>query len=257
MVDVMIDKYDCQKGFTLVEILIALFIFAMVTTLSLLGLKNVIDSQQVIESHAVQLHEMELSQLILQRDFTQIIDRPITDEDNQLQPSIYGRNDFIEFTKAGYINPLAMEDRSELQRVAYYLKNNQLIRQSWAQLDRTQNTPAVEKVLMNNILKIQFRYLDNKGVFHDQWPAPGTIITSRSINVNQQQSTNQSNSNQQLLQPSLNSNNSNQQQIQSPTNAANPAQPPTIPTAIEMIITIDRLGQLDRVFAIPGVGLNG
>lgn len=266
----MLDKQDCQKGFTLIEIMIALFIFAIVTTLSLIGLKNVVDSQQIIDTHVAQMHELELSQLILQRDFEQIIDRTIIDQNNQLQPSIYGNNNYIEFTRAGYINPLAMEDRSELQRVAYYIKNNQLIRRSWAQLDRTQNTPTIDKVLINNVLKIQIRYLDDKGVFHDQWPLQGTNIVPRTLTANQQGSTNQSNPNQQQSQTAPGANNTNQQQAQITSNANNPNQqqtqannpnqpppPPMIPKAVELIMTIDRLGQLDRLFAIPGVGLNG
>ncbi len=254
----MIAINDNQNGFTLLEIMVALFIFAMVTTLSLIGLKNVIDAQQIIERHVAQLHEMELSQLILQRDFDQIIDRPIIDQNNQIQPSVYGNNNYIEFTRAGYINPMAISDRSELQRVAYFVQNNQLIRRSWAELDRTQNTPVVDKVMMNNVINIKLRYLNYKGEFIDQWPAPNTQNISAAYNPAPPPTTiNPTGSNPQQTQAQPNAANSNPQATPTTTNANQPPPPPTVPKAIEMIITINKLGQLDRIFAISGVGFNG
>lgn len=216
-----------QQGFTLLEIMVALLIFAIVATMSLIGLKNVIETQQLIENHVAALHDMELSQLIIQRDFEQIIDRTITDQNDQKQQSLLGDKGYIEFTRTGYINPLAIADRSELQRVAYFVRNNRLIRQSWAELDRTPNTPSTQKVLLGNVSQIQFRYLDYKGAFHDQWVNPALAATGtptgtqNGINVNPQQL------------------------------------PPSLPRAVEVILTFEKAGQLDRVFFIPGVGFNG
>lgn len=220
MKKILID-YESQNGFTLLEIMVALFIFAIVTTISLIGMKNVIETQQIIETHVANMNEMQLAMIIMQRDFSQVIDRTITDQNNQQQHSLMGNNNYIEFTRSGYINPMASSDRSEMQRVAYFVKNNQLIRMSWAELDRTQNTPAIQKVLIDNVYNLHFTYLDYQGVFHDQWPLSSSVV------------------------PSTQNSQVSQQQL------------PTLPRAVDVLFSFTKSGQLERFFVIPGVGFNG
>lgn len=215
--------YELQKqnGFTLLEIMVALFIFAIVATISLIGMKNVIETQQIIETHVAIMNKMQLAMIIMQRDFSQVIDRTITDQNNQQQPSLMGNNTYIEFTRSGYVNPMAFADRSEMQRVAYFIKNNQLIRMSWAELDRTQNTPAIQKVLLDNVYDLHFTYLDYQGVFHNQWPISSSVIPpTQNIQISQ-------------------------------------LQPPTLPRAVDVLFSFTKSGQLERFFVIPGVGFNG
>ncbi len=210
-----------QKGFTLLEIMVALFIFAIITTISLVSMKNVIETQQIIERHVATMNKMQIAMLIMQRDFTQVMDRSIVDQNNQQQSSVMGNNNYIEFTRSGYINPMALSDRSELQRVAYFVKNNQLIRISWTHVDRTKNTPAIQKILLDNVNQIRFRYLDYHNNFQDQWPPASNIVPSN--------------------QPA----NAQQQKI------------PTVPKAIDVQFGFTQLGQLERLFVIPGIGFNG
>jgi general secretion pathway protein J len=211
---------NTQKGFTLLEIMIALFVFAIVASISLMSMKNVIETQRVIENHVVAMNKMQFAMIIMQRDITQVIDRSIIDQSNQQLPSLTGNSNYFEFTRSGYINPMAISDRSELQRVAYFFKNKQLVRMSWAHLDRTKNTPAIQKILLDNINDIHFRYLDYKNVFQNQWPPPSNAI---SINKSQQQPP-------------------TQQQL------------PSVPKAVEVLFRFNQLGQLDRLFVVPGVG---
>src|SRR3989338_8818252 len=118
-----------RKGFTLIEILVALFIFALLAIIVAVGMHSILQTRTRIEKIDQNLQNVQMALSLMQRDFAQIIDRPVSDGYGDVQealvvPSIYE----IAFTCAGYLNPLAAENRSELLRVSYLVQGNQLIR---------------------------------------------------------------------------------------------------------------------------------
>ena len=66
-----------NKGFTLLEILIALFIFTILSMMLVKSLHSVIDLSSRTDQHATRLRQMQMALLILSRDIEQIVDRPI------------------------------------------------------------------------------------------------------------------------------------------------------------------------------------
>lgn len=168
-----------KKGFTLLELMVALFIFAIVAILAIRGLQNVLLAEHTIDAHADSLAKTQLHMIILQNDFNQIMVRPIIDQNGVQQPALIGTTNSIEFTHGGYINPLAVATRSTMQRVSYLLEKDRLVRTSWAQLDRTPQTPLQKNTLFNKVTDLKFQYLNNKGKFYDHWPLqPNAPISS-------------------------------------------------------------------------------
>jgi general secretion pathway protein J len=161
-------RKDCF-GFTLIELMVALFIFAIVAMLAIGGLRSVLHTTTTINQHNQRLGECQLAGLIMSRDFTQIANRPIMIAENNEQPSLLGESDHIEFTRMGYMNPLAQFPRGTLQRTGYFLKNNQLIRETWPVLDRISETYPVQRVLLSNVSSLRFLYIDNNLQETDQW----------------------------------------------------------------------------------------
>src|SRR5579862_1725987 len=132
--------YNNKRGFTLLEILIALFIFSIVSMIMVSGLHTVFNSQSAAEKHAAALTKLQIAFLVMSHDLEQVINRPITNAKKIVEGPFIGTHDTVTFTHAGFANPLGSLQRSTLQRTAYSLGNEQLIRSIWPVLDQTQKT---------------------------------------------------------------------------------------------------------------------
>ena len=161
-----------SHGFTLLELLVAVAIFSVLSAMAYGGLRNVIDNSQQTELAMQRLQEVQLAMLKISRDFNQLSQRSIRDEfGNDRDYIVTGEagDIFIEFSRNGRRNPAELQ-RSHLQRVAYKLEENQLFRLDWPHLDRTQEMQPYESVLLTDVESAGIRFLDNNNEWHDQWP---------------------------------------------------------------------------------------
>lgn len=163
-----------QNGFTLIEIMLALFIFAILAMIAATGLFAVIKSRDITTKHVNRLLALQIANVIIQRDILQAIDRPITDKNGQPLPAFILKNNYMEFTRAGFTNPFGTYRRSNLQRVAYVYQGNDLIRETWLHLDRAPTAKPTKKVLLKNILKYKVILLGNDKKTYNSWPLPRT-----------------------------------------------------------------------------------
>ncbi len=69
-----------QQGFTLLELLIASIIFALMAVMAYGGLANVMDSSEISKTALQRLKQLQQTVSILDRDLSQIVRRPIRDE---------------------------------------------------------------------------------------------------------------------------------------------------------------------------------
>lgn len=163
-----------QQGFTLIEIMIALLIFAIIATITTAVLSSTINSASVTQRYAKNTEQLNIALSLFSSDITQTIDRPITDKNGMQEVSLKGNLDNITFTHTGAVNPLSQYKRSTLQRVKYSLRNHQLIRTTWPVLDQVSTTKPSNRVLLDNVESIRFGYFyqqDNRpGVFKTNWP---------------------------------------------------------------------------------------
>ena len=160
------------EGFTLLELLVAVAVFAILSSMAYGGLRNVIDNSQQTELSMQRLQQVQLAMLKISRDFTQLSQRNIRDEYGN--PNNYimageGSDVFIEFSRGGRRNPAQLQ-RSHLQRVAYKLEEKTLSRLHWPHLDRTQEMQAYESVLLEDVENASIRFLDNNNEWHNEWP---------------------------------------------------------------------------------------
>lgn len=160
------------RGFTLLELLVAVAVFAVLSAMAYGGLRNVIDNSRQTDVSMQRLQQVQLAMLHISRDFTQLSQRSIRDEYGNNQNYIItgdGGDIFIEFTRGGRRNPAELL-RSHLQRVAYKLEENKLSRLHWPQLDRTQEMQPYESILLEDVETAAIRFLDSNDEWHDEWP---------------------------------------------------------------------------------------
>lgn len=163
-----------SRGYTLIEILIALFIFAILSAIVVMAISNVFTADKSQTSKLKRLSEVQLAITLLERDLQQIINRKIIDSAGNKMNAIHihgiKARDGIEFTRAGFVNPLGLQNRSSLQRVHYYLDNNALYRATYPVLDQTRSSVKQARLILTDINSLSWIFFDSNNNSYTTWP---------------------------------------------------------------------------------------
>jgi len=168
------------RGFTLLEILVAVAVFAMFSALAYGGLMQLLDSQERLNAEQQYWRTLDRGLQQMADDLSHARTRPVRDIDGQLVPAFVGRPTdiralappFIEMTRGGlYVLDDAV--RADIQRVAYRLDDGRLLRVTWPVLDRSPTSKPIEMPVLNGIDDIKVRFYANTNNWVDQWPAGG------------------------------------------------------------------------------------
>jgi general secretion pathway protein J len=164
-----------KQGFTLLELLVALSIFSVLSVMTYGGLQTVISTKQSTEQSADRIAELQLVMMRISHDLRQAVPRKIRSEHGDflfsMQSSQNG-DETMAWTRAGYRNPARLK-RSNVQRIAYKLKEQKLIRVAWPVLDRAQDTEAMETEVLTNVETIEWRFLNEQEEWVSAWPEEG------------------------------------------------------------------------------------
>lgn len=167
-----------SRGFTLLELMVALAIFALLAAMAYGGLATVLDTRSETDAQAARLAALQTTLSVMERDLEQAVQRPIRDGLGDRQPALVGVQMGpirLEFTHDGHANPAHLA-RSNLERVGYGVDDHVLYRMAWRVLDRAQDSQPGKMRLLEHVQSLDIRYLDNKNQWHTSWPdlAPGT-----------------------------------------------------------------------------------
>ncbi len=161
------------QGFTLLELLVALFVSAVMFAIGYAGLAQVAPNRaQILESQR-SLGELQRGVRVLVNDLAQLDPRPIRDElGRSVSPALIaapGGPAPLVFTRSGRAGA-SVHARSTLQRIEYSLESGALVRVTWPALDRAQGSQAARRVLMRGVRTLKFRLLDGRGEWTEIWP---------------------------------------------------------------------------------------
>lgn len=162
-----------QQGFTLIEVMVAMAIFAILSALAYGTLSQTLLSAEILNDRMDRLQALQRTMRMLTDDMHQLTPRPVRDElGDNFGPALdtgFQSGFAIELTRSGWNNPMVLP-RSTLQRAAYRIEEEELIRYHWTVLDRTLSNEPVSVTLLDGIEGIEFRFFQPDGEFTDQWP---------------------------------------------------------------------------------------
>jgi general secretion pathway protein J len=172
-----------RGGFTLIEVLVALAVFGILSALAYMTLAQMLDNSEMLNERMDRIQSIQRSVSYLSTDLLQAAPRPVRDEFGQFQPAVrssFAADFALELTHGGWPNAAGVP-RSTQQRSAYRIEDDELVRYHWNVLDRTANNLPVATILLTGIDSLTFRFLLDNGDWSDQWPplAAGAASNSK------------------------------------------------------------------------------
>lgn len=159
-----------RRGFTLVEMMTALAVFGVLGLMAAQILTGTIRLGETTRDRGEALSDVQRAMHIIGRDIMQLTRRTVLDElGESTEPVVVSGTSLMELTRLGWQNPLG-EPRSELQRVAYLLRDDTLIRLFWPVLDRAPGSEPIPQVLLKGVAEARFAVHDDQGEQHGFWP---------------------------------------------------------------------------------------
>lgn len=176
------------RGFTLLEVLVAVAIFALLGLGTYRMLQSVLQADRRLHERERALGDLARGLAALERDLVQAIARPVRDGDGSVLPALRSTpsqrtGQALELTRTGWRNP-ADAPRARLQRVRWQLVDGALRRSYWHVLDRAPGSgPQVQQVV-DGVAELQWRFLADDGQWTAAWPRDGgTDALPRAIEI--------------------------------------------------------------------------
>lgn len=157
------------QGFTLVEVLVATAVFAIMSALAWGGLNAVIRARAALVAEQQDFSRTLRAVGALERDLQAAVARPVRGNYGETLPALRGDGDQLELTRLGYASPL-VEARSALERVIYQQDGKSLKRGRFAVLDRAAGSLPEFSELRDRLRRFQLRYMDAQGNWLEAWP---------------------------------------------------------------------------------------
>jgi general secretion pathway protein J len=166
-----------SRAFTLLEILVAISIFAVISAICYATLNRVMGDSHLLDAERVKWTRLAVAWSAMEDDFSFARNRGIRDAIGETLPAFLGQPTdpravappTVEFTRGG-LWVLSDSDKPQLARIDYRLRDHQLIRQTWPSLDRAPDAKPTDRVLLDGVDQLEIRFLDSTGKWLDHWP---------------------------------------------------------------------------------------
>lgn len=165
-----------QKGFTLLEVLIAIAIFSVVSLASFTIFDTVLRGDENSAARSERQNELQRAFLLIERDFTQIAKRSMRVNGEAPSKAFLHTSDdsfladeqALAFVRNGWTNPGLLLPRSDMQNVAYRLVDETLERLHLNFVDAVVGQEPKVRPLIKDVSSLAFEYYDGKK-WQKQW----------------------------------------------------------------------------------------
>jgi general secretion pathway protein J len=175
-----------STGFTLIEVLLALAIFGVISVLAYRATAALTDGEARLSAEAQRWRNLEALFTRFEADIRQAIPRD-SRAGARTEPAWLANqadaagNAALVFSRAGA--EFADEPGIAGQRIGYRLRGHAVEITYWPQLDNaTQTQPAVY-TLADGVAVFRIAYLSRGGAWRDSWPAPGEAALPRAVRL--------------------------------------------------------------------------
>ena len=165
-------KTTKQMGFTLIELMIAITILAIIASMAYSGLNSVLKSHEILTTQQNSFNQLNQIMTQLQREIQAIVPRPVHDKYNEMIPALKletANTISFSFTRSGIANPLELP-KSSLQRIDYFFNGKTLKKQTWLTIDRNNSADYREEIISSDLKTFKIEVMGFNGMWYQQWP---------------------------------------------------------------------------------------
>jgi general secretion pathway protein J len=174
-----------RRGFTLLEVLLAIAIVALIAALGYRALASLSESETRLAAEATRWRTLDLFFARLEGDLRQAMPRAVRLSDTREPPWLASvdasGNSAIAFSRAG--PEFTLEPRSAGQRLAYRFNKGSVEVLYWASYDRPRGLDPTAYTLLDGVSSFQLAYLTQGGAWADTWPRAGETELPRGVRV--------------------------------------------------------------------------
>lgn len=164
-----------QRGFTLVEILVASAVAAILAAMAFVAVNDALRNREQLREAQARLIALQFTVRTLVQDFSQLAPRPVRASVGEgYEPALAalgGLASEVHLTRYGWNNPAGIQ-RSNLQRVRYRLRDGVLYREYWLVLDAQLQPEPVERAVLDRVRSFAVRFMNDSRQWQDTWPPP-------------------------------------------------------------------------------------
>ena len=167
----VISPRDTVNGFTLIEMMVALLIFSILSVAGVLLLRGAVYSNERTADSLSQMAEMQRFVSLVEADLSQAVARSYRNQSGDRKAAFSFAVDsqskaFLRFTSGGKSN-INDAPRSNLQRVEYRLENETISRLHYNMTDGGAiSDPAA---LLSGVRAFEVRFRDKSGLWSEDW----------------------------------------------------------------------------------------
>jgi general secretion pathway protein J len=174
-----------RAGFTLIEVLIALAILALIAVLGYRAVSSLTESEARLAAESERWRGLDALFARLESDFRLALPREARAGD-VTEPAWVGRADGagnaeIRLSRAG--PEFSLEPGSAGQRIGYRLRDGVVEVLYWPHLDVPAGAAPTAYALAGGVVRFDVRYLDGQGNWHERWPRLGEPAVPRAARV--------------------------------------------------------------------------
>jgi len=172
------------RGFTLVEALLALAIFAVIAVLSYRATASLTDGEARLSAEAARWRTLEALFTRFEADIRQAVPRAVR-VGGAREPAwlgtAYGGQSAVVFTRAG--SEFFAEPAPAGQRLGYRLREGTLELAYWPHLDHTDGAQPLVYPLVTDVAAFRLEYLARDGRWLGSWPLFGEDEIPRAVRL--------------------------------------------------------------------------
>lgn len=169
-----------SRGFTLLEVLVAIAVFSVMAVLAYEGLRNFLAARSQLEARTGAFHARVRGFAQLQQDLEQLVARPVRDELGDPVDALRhraGEEILLAFTRHSPW-PAPARGLPDLRRVEYRLNEGRLLRREWDALDRVSSVTYRERAMLTDVESIALRFHGEDSWQEDWSTEPGPAARS-------------------------------------------------------------------------------
>lgn len=171
-----------QIGFTLIELMVAILIFAVISIISYRTLASLVTTKQIVTTTQDKWNGIGNAISWLTTACSRAIPLVVRDENGVIIPAVIGKDNIsgkfdaqLELTLSGYIRD-PIYGSAAPKRLGFRYINNQLFLVTWPALNRVITTQPQVDLLMDQVASFKQAFLYPDKQWRDEWPPRGVSV---------------------------------------------------------------------------------